>query len=82
MTRLVVESQVGADGVLRLDIPLGAADANLAVKVTIDAVQISSAEKARHVGWLDRIAGGWQGNFEHLPHGDFESRDLDSHFTA
>ena len=75
MTRLVVESQVGADGVLRLDVPLGAADANLAVKVTIDAVPKPDAEQANYVAWLDRVAGKWQGDFERLPQGEFELRD-------
>ena len=75
MTRLIVESQVGADGVLRLAVPVGTGEANQAVKVTIESLSTPGAEQANYVAWLDRITGKWQGDFERMPQGDFEPRD-------
>ncbi len=43
MTRIIVNSKVGADGVLRVTIPLGAGDANRDVQVTIEAASPPSA---------------------------------------
>jgi hypothetical protein len=37
MTRMVLKSRVGADGVLQLNIPVGAGEANREVQVTIES---------------------------------------------
>ncbi len=39
MDRLVVQSRVGSDGVLHIDIPVGKDEADREVQVTIDPVQ-------------------------------------------
>jgi hypothetical protein len=39
MQRLVVQSRVGSDGVLHIDIPMGKEDADREVQVTIDRIQ-------------------------------------------
>ncbi|HUQ69303.1 MAG TPA: hypothetical protein VM165_07270 [Planctomycetaceae bacterium] len=75
MTRLVVRSRVDADGVLRVTVPVGAADADREVQVTIESVATPAASHASYVAWLESIAGQWQGDFERLPQGDFEPRD-------
>ena len=38
MNRMVIHSRVGADGILHLTVPIGAADADRDVEVTIDPV--------------------------------------------
>ena len=40
MHRLVVQSRVGSDGVLHIDIPMGKEDADREVQVTIDPVRV------------------------------------------
>jgi hypothetical protein len=42
MTHIEIRSRVGADGVLTIALPLGAADANREVKVTVEPVGVSS----------------------------------------
>ena len=73
MTRIVLKSKVGADGVLH--VALGAAEANHDVKVTIEPLASTAEEQAEYVAWLDSIAGKWQGDFDRMPQGDFEQRD-------
>jgi hypothetical protein len=75
MNRLIVRSRVDADGVLRVSVPVGPAEADREVQVTIDPLVSVAAEQAEYVAWLDRIAGQWQGDFERMPQGDFEQRD-------
>ncbi len=43
MHRLVVQSRVGSDGVLRIEISMGKEDADLEVQVTIDPVQTAKS---------------------------------------
>ena len=38
MTRITVKSRVGADGVLHLDLPVGQADADKEVQVTVEPI--------------------------------------------
>lgn len=75
MTRLVVQSRVDADGVLRVSIPVGAAAADREVQVTIEPVGSTAEEDAKYVEWLDQVAGKWHGGFERMPQGEFEARD-------
>lgn len=75
MTRMIVESQIGADGVLRLAVPVGQADANHAVKVTIEPLPPFDGDQAKYIAWLDGFAGNWQGDFEQMPQGEFEVRE-------
>ena len=42
MNRMVVNSKVGSDGILRLDLPLGADQANREVQVTVESVQAAA----------------------------------------
>jgi hypothetical protein len=75
MTRTVLKSRVGADGVLSVRVPLGRDDANCEVTVTIEPASIAAKDEAGYVAWLESIAGRWQGDFEQLPQGEFERRD-------
>lgn len=74
MNRLIIKSRVGADGVLHLDVPVGTADANREVQVTIDAISPPRVQ----TDWrefVDGIAGRWQGELERPEQGDYEKRD-------
>ena len=74
MTRMTLSARVGADGVLK--VPLGAAEANQEVRVTIEPA-LPAAIKA-HGDYLDFLrgtAGAWQGDFQRPEQGDYEVRD-------
>lgn len=76
MSRLIVQSRVDSDGVLRVNVPLGIADADREMRVTIEPiVPPITEERAKYLAWLDDIAGQWRGPFERLPQGQFEERD-------
>ncbi|HJT77621.1 MAG TPA: hypothetical protein VJ739_10515 [Gemmataceae bacterium] len=75
MTRIVLESRVGGDGVLHLELPLGPSEAGQAVRVTVEPVVAPgrSAEEWQRAVWA--TAGRWQGEFERPPQGEFEERE-------
>jgi hypothetical protein len=75
MQRLIVKSRVGADGVLRVTVPVGAAEADREVQLIIEP--LSSAVKSRqdYLDFLAATAGAWQGDFERPDQGEYEVRD-------
>ncbi len=75
MTRVVVTSKVGPDGVLHLTLPLEVADANQEVRVTVEPVvrPVPTAEEWRRA--VLATAGQWQGKFERPPQGELEERE-------
>lgn len=75
MSRLIVHSKVGPDGVLRLNVPVGAIEADREMQITIEPVAPLGATSLEHSSWLDNIAGHWQGDLERMPATTFESRD-------
>lgn len=75
MNRTVVKTQIGADGVLHLDIPFGAAEAGRSVQIVIDPEVQPSPNPKAYLDFLDETAGAWQGEFERPPQGEFEERD-------
>lgn len=74
MNRIVLTSRVGMDGVLRLAVPVGTAEAESQMQVTIEPVS-AATNSSDYLHWLDSIAGRWQGEFEQFPTADFEQRD-------
>ena len=76
MDRIVVNSRVGSDGILQLTVPVGPADADREVRVTVEPVAtqtpLSQEEWARRV--LEN-AGKWQGDFERPEQGEYEERE-------
>ena len=75
MNRMVIQSKVGGDGVLHLDLSMGLHDANTAVQVTVEPVPAKKAmTPAEWRAWVASMAGSWQGDFERMPQGDFEER--------
>ena len=75
MNRLTLRSRVHSDGVLRLDVPIGTADADRDVQIIIEPVTSPTLTPAEWEDFVRSTAGAWQGEFERPPQGEFESRD-------
>jgi hypothetical protein len=75
MDRVVVHSRVGADGVLHLSVPIGKADADKEVQITIDPMPASTMTQDEWSEFVRSTAGAWQGDFERPPQGEYEKRD-------
>jgi hypothetical protein len=65
-------SRVGKDGVRHRIVPLGLAEANQEVQVTVEAVPRTQEEWQRLVR---ETAGKWQGDFERPEQGELEKRE-------
>jgi hypothetical protein len=72
---MTVRSRVDADGVLRVAVPVGAAEADQEVQLTIEPVPQRVDDRAAYVAWLRSMAGRWKGDFERMPQDNFEVRD-------
>ncbi len=67
MNRIVVHSRIGADGVLQLAVPIGLAEADREVEVTIEPAVPEREELAKREEWeqfVRETAGAWQGELE------------------
>lgn len=77
MRTIQVQSRVGPDGVLHIDIPIGPASANSDVVVTIEPKPNNPTQPAQGwpPGFFERTAGSIDDNtfFRH-PQGEFEKR--------
>lgn len=74
MTRMTLSARIGPDGVLHL--PLGAAEANQEVRVTIEPTPAATAKsRQEYLDFLKATAGAWQGDFERPEQGEYEVRD-------
>ena len=74
MTRIVLKSKVGANGVLQLSVPVGPDEANREVQVTIEPAPGTMTQEEWRA-WVLSMAGTWQGDFERPPQGEYEQRD-------
>lgn len=75
MNRIIVNSRVGQDGVLKLTLPIGPEDADREVRVIVEPAAESSASAADE--WRRGIletAGTWQGDFKRPEQGSYEQR--------
>jgi hypothetical protein len=57
-------------------VPIGAAEANREVQVTIEPTQTRSAVNKDYPAWLWSLAGQWRGEFERPLQGTLEEREL------
>lgn len=65
MKSIILKSKGGADGVLHLSVPLGMAQADSEVQVTVEPVaNATSMPQQEWSAWVDSMAGSWQGDFE------------------
>ena len=75
MSTVVITSKVGADGVLHLDVPVGAASANQEVKVTIQALPPRMTQEEWRE-FIQRSAGSiTDPTFRRHEQGEYEKRD-------
>ena len=76
METITVHTHVGADGVLKLQVPLLLTNTDLEVVLVVQPLAGATAQRsAWPEGFVEEVAGGWQG--EHLtrePQGDYEVR--------
>ena len=78
MNRTIVHSRVGADGVLKLTVPMDALDAGREVQVTIEPADSNVSSTSQQEEWRQFIretAGAWKGDLERPDQGDYEKRD-------
>ncbi len=78
MNRIVVHSRVGADGVLQLAVPMGVAEADREVEVTIEPAALKHDTGSEQEEWQQFVretAGAWQGDFVRPDQGEYEQRD-------
>ena len=76
MNRIVLNSRVSHDGVLRVALPVGADEADQLVQVTVDPVAPRGGmSREQWEAWVDSMAGSWLGDFERPPQGVLEERE-------
>lgn len=76
MTRMVVHSRIGADGVLNLVIPIGKADADKEVQVTIDLPSKPTMTQEEWRGFVLSTAGSiTDPTFVRPEQGEYERRE-------
>ena len=75
MNRVVVQSRVDTDGVLRINVPVGADEANREVRVTIEQAPANRLTQEEYEELIRSTAGAWQGEFERPDQGEFEVRE-------
>jgi hypothetical protein len=75
MTRIVLKSKVGPDGVLQLSVPVGPDEANREVRVVIESgPPAMSQEEWRQ--WVEKMAGSIPDpTFRRHEQGDYEVRE-------
>ena len=76
MNRIFFQSKVSSDGTLRFSLPLGIAEADLEVRVTVEPVATHTAtSQSEWEAWVDAMAGSWEGDFVRPPQADYEQRE-------
>jgi hypothetical protein len=76
MTKMIANARIGADGVLRLNLPVGLQEANRHVLVTVEpASSKKTMTQSEWESWVESMAGSWQGDFERPPQGELQERD-------
>jgi len=75
-------AQVGADGVLTLQVSLGREEANTTVRVVVETGEKATsgppsrfASREEWLTFVNETGGKWQGEFERPPQGEYEERD-------
>jgi len=75
MNRIVLKSKVGRDGILHLALPVGMAEVDQEVQVTIEPVVRPAMTQDEWRAWVAAMAGTWEGDFERPPQGEYEERE-------
>jgi len=75
MNRIVVKTRVGNNGILQLALPVGSADANREVQITVEPVDPTALSPDEWRQGILETAGKWQGEFERPEQGEYELRE-------
>lgn len=76
MNRMTIRSRVDADGVLRVSVPVGAAEGNREVEVTIEPLQESEMSQTEWAEFIQSTAGSiTDPTFVRHDQGDYEQRE-------
>lgn len=76
MNRIVLKSKVSSDGILHLSLPMGIAEADQDVQVTVEpSAHRKPLSQEEWVEWVESMAGSWQGSFERPPQDEYEERE-------
>jgi hypothetical protein len=75
MNRIVIKSKVGRDGVLDVKIPLGTAEAERDVQVTVEPLASRPMTQEEWKAGVFATAGKWQGDLSRPEQGNPEVRD-------
>jgi hypothetical protein len=75
MNRIVIKSRVGSDGILQLALPVGPADANREVQITVEPIAPPALSPDEWRRGILETAGKWQGEFERPEQGEYEQRE-------
>jgi hypothetical protein len=74
MNKIVLEAQIGADGVLTLRIPLDKADAHKPVRVIVEPLWPPPMDREAYLKFIEETAGQWKGELERPEQGEYEHR--------
>jgi hypothetical protein len=75
MNRMIVKSRVGADGVLHVTVPVGEADANREVQVTVEPLPPAMTQEEWR-NWVLATAGSISDpTFQRHEQGEYEQRE-------
>ena len=75
MRTVLAHGKTGADGVLHLSIPLGAAEAEFEAVVIVQPQAPPFIHPDWPPGFFEQTAGAWQGELERAPQGEYEKRE-------
>jgi hypothetical protein len=80
MQSIKLQSHVGPDGVLKLEIPLDLRDTDLEVLVVVQPLVFAPITTSEDLGWpagfFEKTAGAWEGEpLVREEQGEYETRD-------
>ena len=76
MHRMTIRSRVDADGVLRVNVPVGASEGNREVEVTIEPLEHAKISQAEWAEFVRSTAGSiTDPTFVRHEQGDYEQRE-------
>jgi hypothetical protein len=75
MDRIVVKSRVGSNGILQLAVPVGPANADREVQITVEPVGPPAQTPDEWKQGVLETAGKWQGDLQRPEQGEYEQRE-------
>jgi hypothetical protein len=76
VTRIIVTSKVGPDGVLHLTLPVGLQEADKEVQVTVEPIARQATTQDEWRVFILATAGTWRGDLERPEQGELQEREL------